>query len=67
VLTPSEIKEVASDLQREAISRDYVKYILAPAFTEEHHAWELIVEVMEVVLHRRDLYITPRARVKGLD
>ncbi len=64
MLTVAEISEVARDFRNEAEARDYVKYILAPGFVDDDHAWQLIVEVMEVVLHRRNLYIVPHARVK---
>lgn len=63
MLTAPEIQDVAKDFSQEARARDYVKYILAPGFVDDPHAWELVVEVMEVVLHRRGLYIVPQSRI----
>ena len=64
MLSASEISDVAEDFRKEAGARDYVRYILAPGFVEDPHASQMIVEVMEVVLHRRNLYIVPQSRVK---
>ena len=64
MLTPSEIVDVADDLRREVERRDYVRCIMADTFAEEPHAWQMIIEVMEVILHRRDLYIVPKSFIK---
>jgi len=64
VLKHDEIRSVAADLGAEARKRDYVHKILAPTFLDDPTAWEMIVEVLEVVLHRRDLYIVPERLIK---
>lgn len=66
MLTAPQITEIAQDFAREANARDYVKYILAPGFVDDPRSWQLVIEVMEVVLHRRGLYIVPQSRVKEL-
>ena len=57
MLTQREIVQVAQDLGEEARRRSYVNRILAPEFVDEPQSWELLVELAEVVLHRRGLYI----------
>lgn len=64
MLTPPEIAEVAVDFKEEVRKRKYVEYIMAAGFVEDPHAWEMVIEVMEVILHRRDLYIVPHHLVK---
>lgn len=61
MLKHADVKAVAEDLGAEVRKRDYVNRILAPTFVDDPTAWEMIVEVMEVVLHRRDLYIAHRS------
>lgn len=60
MLTPPEIAEVAKDFKDEVYKRKYVEYIMAPGFVDDPHSWQMVIEVMEVVLHRRDLYIVPQ-------
>lgn len=57
MLTQSEITQIANDLGEEARRRSYVEQILAPDFVAEPRSWELLIELLEVVLHRRGLYI----------
>ena len=64
MLKHGEIAEVAQDLGAEVRRRDYVHRILAPTFVDDPTAWEMVVEVMEVVLHRRGLVIAPASRVR---
>jgi len=63
MLRHGEIREVALDLGAEVGRRDYVHRILAPSFVDDPTAWEMVVEVMEVVLHRRGLVIAPSSKV----
>ena len=64
MLTPDEIVEVAVEFKEEVRNRKYVEYIMAPGFVEESQSWQMIIEVMEIVLHRRGLYIVPQELVK---
>ena len=57
MLEQHDIQNVARDLGAEARRRSYVTQILAPGFTEEPESWELIIELVEIVLHRRGFYI----------
>jgi len=61
MLKHDDVKAVAEDFGAEVRKRDYVNRILAPTFVDDPTAWEMVVEVMEVVLHRRDLYIAHRS------
>jgi hypothetical protein len=64
VLTPREIAQVALDLSDEARRRAYVSRILAPEFVDEPQSWGVLLEMLEVVLHRRGLYIAPYELLK---
>ena len=64
MLTPPEIVEVAKDFKEEVHKRKYVEYIMAAGFVEDPHSWEMVIEVMEVILHRRGLYIVPQELVR---
>ena len=64
MLKHDEISDVARDLGEEVRARDYVAHILAPTFVKDPLAWEMIVEMMEVVLHRRGFYIAPASRLR---
>ena len=64
MLKHGEIYEVAQDFGEEVRRRDYVHRILAPAFVDDPTAWEMVVEVMEVVLHRRNLLIAPASKLR---
>jgi hypothetical protein len=65
LLKQPEIRDVARDLGAEARRRSYVRQILAPQFTEEPESWELIIELVEIVLHRRGLYIVHESMLNG--
>ena len=64
MLTQKEIAQVAQDLGEETRERTYVARILAPEFVDEPQSWELLIEMLEVVLHRRGLYIAPANLLK---
>ncbi|MFI5389619.1 MAG: hypothetical protein ACHQY2_07840 [Candidatus Eremiobacterales bacterium] len=64
MLKHGDVAEVAKDLGEEVRRRDYVHRILAPTFIDDPTAWEMVVEVMEVVLHRRNLYIAPASKLR---
>jgi hypothetical protein len=66
LLTQPEIERIAQDLHDEAERRSYVARILAPEFRSDPRSWELLLEMIEVVLHKRDLYIAPQHRIEGL-
>lgn len=57
MLKQNQIQDVASDLGAEARRRSYVTQILAPGFSQEPESWELIIELVEIVLHKRGFYI----------
>jgi hypothetical protein len=67
MLKPGEINEVAHDFGEEVARRDYVRRIFAPTFADDPVAWAMVVEVMEIILHRRDLYIVPAARIRDVE
>lgn len=64
MLKPGEINEVAGDFGEEVRRRDYVRRILAPAFVDDPVAWAMVIEVMEVILHRRGLYIVHTSKLR---
>ena len=65
MLTQRQIGIVANDLRDEAERRSYVNHILGDEFAGDPQSWELLIEMIEVVLHRRDLYIVPQERIEG--
>jgi len=64
MLKHGEIAEVAQDLGAEVSRRDYVRRILAPSFVDDPTAWEMVIEMIEIVLHRRNLFIVPASRIR---
>jgi hypothetical protein len=67
MLRHGEINEVARDFGEEIKKRDYVRQILAPSFVDDPTAWELVVEVMEIILHRRGLCIAPASKIRDAE
>lgn len=59
MLTQAQVAELAQDLAVEARRRSYVEQILAPDFVDDVRSWEMLLELLEVVLHRRGHYIVP--------
>jgi hypothetical protein len=64
MLLSKQIDDLAVELCDEAASRQYVKTII-PQVADDHLFWTVVVEMVEIVLHRHDLVIVERHRVKG--
>ena len=64
MLTQNEIRDVARDLSDEAARRSYVSKILAPSLSEEPESWQMIIELVEIVLHGRGFFIVPESMLK---
>lgn len=64
MLTQPEIVDVARDLRSEAEKRSYVSRILAEEFIDDPHSWELLIEMLEVVLHKRGFYIADESLLR---
>jgi hypothetical protein len=65
MLLSKEITEVAADLKAEASGRPYVK-MLMPAVVSDDGFWCMIIELFEIVLHRRGYVIVKRNAVPDL-
>jgi capsular polysaccharide biosynthesis protein len=59
MLLSKEIAEVANDLKEEAIRRPYVGRLI-PAVVHDDSFWRMLLELLEIVLHRRGYVIVKR-------
>ena len=64
MLLSKEIAMVASDLKREPSGRSYVTQLM-PEVVDEDGFWRIILELLEIVLHRRGYVIVKQENVKG--
>lgn len=59
MLLSKEVMTVADDLKKEAASRPYVA-LLMPEIVAEDSFWRMLVEMFEIVLHRRGYVVVKR-------
>ena len=64
MLLSKQIANLATELRDEATSRQYVKTLI-PEVADDHLFWTVVVEMVEIVLHRHDFVVVERYRVKG--
>ncbi len=64
MLLSKQIAGLATELCEEANSRPYVKTLI-PQVAEDQVFWTVVVEMVEIILHRHDFVIVERSRVKG--
>jgi hypothetical protein len=62
MLLSNQINELAGDLQTEARRRPYLRAII-PDLVEDHVFWRLMLEVLEIIVHRRGYVIVERSKV----
>ncbi len=62
MLLSNQINELATDFQTEARRRPYFRAII-PDLVEDHVFWRLMLEVLEIIVHRRGYVIVERSRV----
>jgi hypothetical protein len=65
MLLSKEIVEVAADLKAEAKGRPYVE-VLMPEVVADDSFWRMLIELFEIVLHRRGYVIVKREAVRDL-
>ncbi len=59
MLLSREIAQVAADLKEESRSRPYVKTLM-PEVVDDDSFWRMLIEIFEIVLHRRGYVIAKR-------
>ena len=64
MLLSKQIEELACDFQYEATQRPYLR-MLIPDLAENKNFWQLVLEVLEIILHRRGYLIVRRSVVEG--
>jgi hypothetical protein len=64
MLLSKEIEELACDFQGEAEQRPYLRTLL-PELATNKNFWQLVLEVLEIILHRRGYLIVKRSIVEG--
>ena len=64
MLLSKEISQVAEDLGTEAKMRPYVRALI-PSVIDDNDFWRLIIELVEIVLHRRGYVVVRREIVQG--
>ena len=63
MLLSKDIATVASDLKEEATRRPYVQALI-PELVEDESFWRMLVEMFEIVLHRRGHVVAKREAVR---
>jgi hypothetical protein len=61
---PEQYEELASDFQSEARQRPYVKALI-PDLCENKNFWDLVLEIVQIVLRKRGYLIVRRSAVEG--
>ena len=64
MLLSNQIEELARDLNHEFKTRPYAR-ALVPQVIDDHDFWNLIMEVVEIVIHKRNLLIVNADIVKN--
>ena len=64
MLLAKQIEELACDFQDEAAARPYLR-MLIPELAGNKNFWQLVLEVLEIILHRRGYLIVKRSIVEG--
>lgn len=65
MLLSKQIEELACDFQVEAEERPYLR-MLIPDMAGNKNFWQLVLEVLEIILHRRGYLIVRRSMVEGV-
>jgi hypothetical protein len=66
MLLSKEISELAVDLKDESKSRRYVSALL-PQVVDDDSFWRMLIELFEIVLHRRGYVVVRRSILEGLE
>ena len=64
MLLSKQIEELAWDFQQEAEARPYFR-MLIPDLASNRNFWQLVLEVLEIILHRKGYLIVRRSIVEG--
>ncbi len=64
MLLAKQIEELACDFQEEAEARPYFR-MLIPDLAGNKNFWQLVLEVLEIILHRKGYLIVRRSVVEG--
>jgi hypothetical protein len=59
MLLSKEISQIAIDLKDESKGRSYVKALM-PEVVEDDGFWRMLIEIFEIVLHRRGYVVVRR-------
>lgn len=62
MLLSKQIAGFAAELKSEAQKRAYVNRLI-PDVADNEHFWSMIVELLEIVMHRHDFVVVERRRV----
>ena len=63
MLLAKQIARLAAELRNEAAGRKYVRALI-PQVVEDEIFWSLILEMIEIVIHRHGYVIVERHRVR---
>ena len=63
MLLSTQIADLATELCEEANSRKYVKTLI-PLVADDRVFWSVVLEMVEILLHRHDFVIARRELVK---
>jgi hypothetical protein len=66
MLLSKEISQIARDLQDESKSRPYVRALM-PEVVADETFWRMLIEILEIVLHRRGYVVVRRALIEGTE
>jgi hypothetical protein len=64
MLLSKQIEELACDFQQEAKARPYLRTLI-PDLAGNKNFWQLVLEVLEIILHRKGYLIVRRSVVEG--
>lgn len=64
MLLSKQIADLARKLRDEASVRPYIRTLI-PNVVEDDRFWAMVVELLEIVVHREDFVVVERHRVKG--
>jgi hypothetical protein len=62
MLLSKEISQIAGDLKGESKSRSYVRALM-PEVVDDDSFWRMLIEIFEIVLHRRGYVVAKRELV----
>ncbi|MBV8434688.1 MAG: hypothetical protein JO029_10455 [Candidatus Eremiobacteraeota bacterium] len=63
MLLSKQIEQLAADYEREANGRPYIKALI-PDLCTNRNFWQMLIEILEIILHRRGYLIVKAALIE---